>query len=200
LCPASDSSAQAAESTLSEAVEVAAAHYLARLHPINRIGFEDVPRAFDTSPADTTILPARRSYGHIQKLVDALKARHIPLGSKLICGEGAAGACVDLVVRIGVPVVGDDSATVWTFTYAVREMEELDRQLLLRMVGGVWQVARVLELRRTSTRGSENGLVRWGQESVGAQSDPPLGSVIKAVDRTALDFCIGDRHGVAPYW
>ncbi len=69
------------------------------------------------------------------------------------CAKGHAEDCFDVLVRIGVPRLSGDSATVWLYVIEEVEngaaLEESDTLYQIVRDNGNWRVDRPLDSRRT---------------------------------------------------
>jgi len=130
-------------------VERVVARYARVLFKGQRMGFEDSGEEFMTPhPATGPSRVEYRTSGHTMALAREAGAEMVRLPDPSLCGSEIRPACIQTVVRIGVPVVTGDSATVWLYAYQAAYSEETDRQLLLVKRGFSWEVVREIQIRR----------------------------------------------------
>ena len=150
MTAAQDSSADVAK------IERAVAAYAKGLYPGKRLGLDlgVVPGVTENPP----IAPYRTSQ-HIRDLASDAGANVVTLKNVVSClapkdPRSCSMRDFDAVLRIGVPKLNGDSATVWLYVRRASPMglvpvSSSDKKLLAVRKSNAWQVIRVLQVRET---------------------------------------------------
>lgn len=136
------------------AVERAVAVYARSIYQGRRLGFDNTPWEFMTPYAHGERDLARyRSPEHVEAIAHLVGGSVVQFPDLPLCKRAVDSACVQTVIRIGVPVIAGAAARVWLYAYEVLDdgdlSEETDRLLLLVRDGDSWRVVQELEIRRT---------------------------------------------------
>lgn len=135
-------------------VEQAAAGYLPTLFPDQRIGLDAAPFSYyEKNPTEQ----ARRTSGHLTLLAGVARAELVVESEARFCVSDPGPGCIGALLRIGVPEVSGDTATVWLYARrrwrhpenqaADVRTSHSDTQLLVLRADGRWRVVRVLQER-----------------------------------------------------
>jgi hypothetical protein len=132
-------------------VERAVAGYVKTKYPTSALGFQAIAKGF--SQAHAREVPPHRSARHIREL--AASAGAVVLDDRptaVLCGVPLVRPCIERVIRIGMPLIMEDVATVWLYVYegwsprgeCCPRWDESHSKLLLVRRGGSWKVTGVV--------------------------------------------------------
>lgn len=135
-------------------VERAVAVYARSIYQGRRLGFDNTPWEFMTPHAHGERDLARyRSPEHVEAIAHLMGGAVVRFPDLPLCKRAVDSACVQTVIRIGVPAMAGDAARVWLYAHELLDggelSEETDRLLLPSRDGDSWRVVQELEIRRT---------------------------------------------------
>jgi len=137
-------------------VELSVARYVKSLGLKGNIGFDE---SAQPSTVQSSIRPAYRSVQHAASLATEMGAQSVKLDEVVSCSAPRdPRSCkmngVIQVLRIGVPEIKGDSATIWLYSQDGREggltpVSQSDKLLLFVRDGNSWRFAKIVSFRET---------------------------------------------------